>query len=418
MTSNPLRFSRFHFVPRSLRCLTFGAACFVASTVGWAGDRSSNLGIELVGEAEISGTAADLSGHADTLENGEPHNRFGGISALEYTGVGNLYIALPDRGPDDGATGYQCRYQVVEIAVRPEASVPVTVALKETHILHDAQNRPFTGASEAIQCTDDCAGRLDPEGIRILPDGRKFISDEYGPLLISLDAADRETRRYELPSHLRVSHPSSSKEAEIQGNASGRVSNRGMEGLAISQDGQKLYGIMQSCLLQDGRRTKNGKVQGRFSRLIEIDVASGAVREFAYPMDDSSYGISEILACGPGQFLVLERDGEHGDAAKYRRLNWIDISGATDIASIDSLPADQLPTEIKPVKKRTFLDFNAPEFQLAGENMPEKIEGLTFGPKLADGRQTIVCAVDNDFEGDAPTKFWVFAVHAAQLATR
>ncbi|TWT34840.1 esterase-like activity of phytase family protein [Blastopirellula retiformator] len=405
------------FATGSLRSLSLGIALLGLPGVALAAERPA-APIEFLGEAQISGTATDLSGHANKLENGEPHNRFGGISALEYAGVGNRYIALPDRGPDDGATGYQCRYQVVEINVQPGAASPVTVALKETHILHDAKNRCFTGASQAIKCTDDCAGRLDPEGIRVLADGRKFLSDEYGPLVLLLDANDRETRRYQMPAHLRCLHPSDSKKAENNDNTIGRASNRGMEGLAITQDGKKLVGIMQSSLLQDGLRTGSGKIMGRYARLVEIDVDSGEVREFAYPMDDPSYGMSEILACGPGQFLVLERDGEQGEAAKYRQLNWIDLNGATDIASVESLPADKLPAEIKPVQKRTFLDFNAPEFHLAGKEMPEKIEGLTFGPKLADGRQTIVLAVDNDFEGSLPTKFWVFAVNDQLFAAR
>ena len=41
--------------------------------------------------------------------------------------------------------------------------------------------------------------------------------------------------------------------------------------------------------------------------------------------------------------------------------------------------------------------------------MPEKIEGLSHGPRLADGRQTLVVASDNDFQADVPTLIWVFA---------
>ena len=40
---------------------------------------------ELIGVAEISGTASDLSGQSNKLENGEPHDRLGGYSDLEYT---------------------------------------------------------------------------------------------------------------------------------------------------------------------------------------------------------------------------------------------------------------------------------------------------------------------------------------------
>ena len=40
--------------------------------------------IEFVGTARIPGDARDLSGDAALLENGEPRNRLGGFSALDY----------------------------------------------------------------------------------------------------------------------------------------------------------------------------------------------------------------------------------------------------------------------------------------------------------------------------------------------
>jgi len=61
------------------------------------------------------------------------------------------------------------------------------------------------------------------------------------------------------------------------------------------------------------------------------------------------------------------------------------------------------------VKKEVFIDLLAPEYGLAGSKMPEKIEGLTFGPKLKDGRKTLLIASDNDFLIDQPTLIYVFA---------
>ena len=387
--------------------------CLIVDAVPWAvGGDFKQPSIQFIGTADIQGTASDLSGYVEKLVNGEPHNRFGGISALEYTGHGNRYIALPDRGPDDGATGYECRYQVIEINITPDSPKPVQVVLKETHVLKDFAARNFTGSAAATKCTESCAGRLDPEGVRVGRDGRIFVSDEYGPTLIAFDTADRELARFQLPLHLHIQNASDSKTAEIQDNSIGRVSNRGMEGLALSGDGKFLYGIMQSCLLQDGERTESGKVLGRYCRIIEVEISSGKIREFAYPIDAPENGVSEILAWSPGQFLVLERDGNAGVDALYRKLTWIDVSEATDIVSVEALPLGQLPTGVQAVQKQEFLDFLNPAYGLAGEKMPEKIEGLTFGPTLPDGRKTLVLAIDNDFEADKPSFFWVFAVGA------
>jgi hypothetical protein len=41
--------------------------------------------------------------------------------------------------------------------------------------------------------------------------------------------------------------------------------------------------------------------------------------------------------------------------------------------------------------------------------MPEKIEGLTFGEVLPDGRRTLLVGTDNDFESASNSLIWVFA---------
>ena len=58
-----------------------------------------------------------------------------------------------------------------------------------------------------------------------------------------------------------------------------------MEGLAISPDGTKLYGIMQSALIQDGGLSGASRV-GLNNRIVEIDVETGAVRELVYQLED------------------------------------------------------------------------------------------------------------------------------------
>ena len=44
--------------------------------------------------------------------------------------------------------------------------------------------------------------------------------------------------------------------------------------------------------------------------------------------------------------------------------------------------------------------------------MPEKIDGLTFGPNLRDGRKTLLVSTDNDFDSGSPSLIWVFALAA------
>lgn len=366
--------------------------------------------LELLGTASIPGDAVDLSGDTALLENGEPRNRLGGFSALEYSGEGMLFASMSDRGPDDGAVDYHCRVQWLELEISGVPGSSINAEVRRTTIFTDASGRRFSGSSAAIQATQKMGHRLDPEGFRLGPDGSMFVSDEYGPHVIQFSADGREQKRFQLPSHVLISHPHADKKKENNLNQTGRASNRGLEGLAVSQDGRHLVAVMQGPLLQDGTRTNSGAVTGRNCRLIQLELATGKTKEFVYQLESSENGNSEIVACGPNQYLVLERDGESGQSAQYRKLIKIDLSHATDVSNLDALPADELPSDIVPVEKSVYLDFLAPQWNLAGATMPEKIEGLTFGPVLADGRKTLLVGTDNDFESEVSSLIWVFAV--------
>lgn len=108
------------------------------------------------------------------------------------------------------------------------------------------------------------------------------------------------------------------------------------------------------------------------------------------------------------QFVVIERDGESGTDARCKQIKRIDLSTATDISDLDRLPPLELPSDIHPASKSTYLDLLDTSYGLAGTTMPEKLEGLTFGPNLLDGRRTLIIAVDNDFKVDAATLMYVF----------
>lgn len=383
----------------------FVLACAAMETSG-----SDKLSIELLGTASIPGDAVDLSGDSTLLQNGEPRNRLGGFSALEYSGEGMIFASMSDRGPDDGAVDYHCRVQLLELEISGVSASSINAAVHRTIIFTDSDGRRFSGSSAAIDATKTMGHRLDPEGFRFGSDGTMFVSDEYGPHVIQFSVDGSEQKRFQLPVHFTVANPHADKKKENSLNQTGRASNRGLEGLAISQDGRHLVAVMQGPLLQDGTRTDSGIVVGRNCRLIQLELATGKTEEFVYQLESSDNGNSEIVACGPNQYLVLERDSESGKSAQYRKLIRIDLSHATDVSSMDKLPAGDLPPDIVPVKRIEYLDFLAPQWNLAGAKMPEKIEGLTFGPTLADGRKTLLVGTDNDFESKAASLIWVFAV--------
>ncbi len=381
----------------------------------------ANLGVAtaavtFIGEGAIPGNSIDQSGLTDLLEDGvTPHNRAGGFGSGFAYGGGNLYYATPDRGPADGATRYIDRLYTLRIDLKRESAnrYQVKPEIVATRLMQDGAHRYFTGAATAFDATGSSASlRFDPEGVRVSSCGNSiYVSDEYGPYLYEFNIANgKRMRSLQLPNKYLIDYPSATPSVELAKNVAGRQANRGMEGLAISPDGRKLYGIMQSPLLQDGALDTNSSRIGLNSRIVEIEITSGATREFLYSLDVKGNGISEILAINERDFLVLERDGKPGADARIKKIFKINLAGATDIRDLKQLPTSGIPAGVVPVSKQLFIDLLDPAFGLAGTSFPEKIEGLAFGPDLEDGRHLLLVMNDNDFIASQPSRLFAFAV--------
>lgn len=370
----------------------------------------------VIGSASIPGTALDKSGLEGDILEGFPHARLGGIGsaidAVEVIPGGIRFIALGDRGPGDGAAPFACRYQRMTLHVDPARTPAVEVTLEATVLLRRPDGEPFSGlAAElgtvALPSGEILPKRFDPEALRILPSANLLIADEYGPAIMEFDPAGAFVRTWPIPSAFQCTKPGPTEAAEFPPvNISGRQPNRGFEGLAITPKGT-VWAILQNPLIQDGALNAKNKRVGRNIRMLGFmgGTPDGPMKQVVYPLEGASQGVNEILALDETRFLVIERDGS---AAKFRRVYMADISGATDVSAIAALPADALPAEISPARKTLLIDLADPAHGIT--TMPEKIEGLCFGPTLADGRRTLVIVSDNDLRPDQATWFWVFAL--------
>ena len=303
---------------------------------------------------------------------------------------------LSSRTPLNYSTGVGLGYQID--GVTPLGSgAPILNAIDHTHY--------FTGRSDnfapAKSSTNPNNARLDPEGIRVSNNGKTvYISDEYGPYIHEFNrVTGKRVRSITLPANLAITNLSSQSSTEIANNTRGRVTNKGMEGLAITPDGKMLVGAMQANLEQDKKKSL---------RLVTVDLKSGLTHEYAYKLTDGS-GISEIIAVNNHQFLVDERDGsglgdtplltDTASAATVKKLFLIDLAGATDVTNITGPSAD-LTTYA--VNKTLFLDIVS-KLTASGINaymIPSKIEGVAFGPDVVIGNETkhtVYIANDNDF---------------------
>ena len=394
-------------------------ACF-ASLLTAAPARAA---ITYLGAGTIPANTTDDTGLLATLEDGSPGNLAGGMgSAIAYSGVGDLYYMAPDRGPGDGSTTWLDRMYKVTIAITPSGpGFTIAPALGHATLFNNESGAYFVGNSSAFDPTNSPASmRLDPEGLRVGNTGTTvFISDEFGPFVYEFDLGSaRRLRSITVPPKFLIANPNAQTSAELPpNNTSGRQANRSMEGLAISPDGSKLYGLVQSPLLQDGALNGSNNRVGTNCRLLEMDLSTGGTREFLYKLSNASVGATEILAINDHEFLVLERDGRglnSGNSAQFKKIFRIDIAAATDISGVASLPTTSTPAGVTPVSKVLFLDVLVAT-GIPGSQFPEKLEGMTFGPDLADGRRVLVVSADNDFRSNIDSWFLAFAFDPADL---
>jgi hypothetical protein len=384
-------------------------------------------GITLIGKGFVSGSSLDTSGLTGNIcqvsapANCVPKAIFGGFgSDLTYTGHDNVFIAAPDRGPFDGLTDvpYLDRFYFLHITTDLGAPFPnIHTVLLDTRILKNQGEENFVGAAGSFD------SRLDPEGIRVAPDGTFYISDEYGPYIFQFNRQGHLLRRIELPSKFAIANPSSDPNEELLGNTAGRQANRGMEGLAISPDGSTLFGIMQNALLQDHGLNPPPSTDrlGLNNRILKVDLATGATHEYVYVLDaiNRGQGVCELLAINDHEFLVVERDNRSNlqsppQAPTRKTIYKIDLGGATDVSAIASLPAGALPAGVTPVSKSLFINLLDAGLNLLA-TIPEKIEGLSWGPDLPDGRHVLYVISDNDLNSNLATQIYAFAIEPALI---
>ncbi len=436
----------------ALSAITARASCLASLLI--LAVTSASAAVTYVGDAIIPGNGTDLSGLPPTLlEDGvSPQNGLNGFgSGLAYAG-GNTFYALADRGPNkvaysggtavDNTTSYANRFQHFAITFTPVGSADgqghfshynIGATNTATTLLKNADGIQYTGLSTGFTHNT----RLDSESIRVAPDGTVWVSDEYGPFILHFTAQGQQIGSLPLPVGFQIANPSSNGANETAQNSLGRVTNKGMEGIAISPDGKTLVGVMQAPLIQDGGAASIN------DRILVYDLTqpSAEPKQYLYQLDSTSTSISEILAVNSHKFLVDERNSSAG-ASGIKKLYLIDFNQSTEPTDLatsaysgtttsNGLPASGVPSGINALQKTLFADIGnllrtaspSPFSNINGtDGLPDKFEGYAWGPDLPDGRHVLLATNDNDFvqPGGAagagfPNYIFAFAVDPSDL---
>lgn len=109
--------------------------------------------------------------------------------------------------------------------------------------------------------------------------------------------------------------------------------------------------------------------------------------------------------------MTLERDSKSGAEARVKKIYLIDTKRATNIKHEESLSKEHKRKEdranrIIPVDKKPLVDL----LRLGINDVPEKFEGMTFGPDIDHKTKLLVISTDNDFKSTEPTKIFLLSV--------
>ncbi len=177
-------------------------------------------------------------------------------------------------------------------------------------VLEGAEKRYLTGAD------------FDIESVQPVADGF-WIGEEFGPYLLKFDTEGRLTDVFSTTVDGKAVMSPDNPVLSVPANPTAKMPvfnlkrSGGFEGLAMSKDGSKLYGLLEGALYQDDGKMES--VDGHTAiRVIEFDTASKSWtgRTWFYPFEDKGVSIGDFNMLDDATALVIERDNGAGSKDK------------------------------------------------------------------------------------------------------
>lgn len=331
----------------------------------------------------------------------------GGLSGISYDPGRDCYYVISD---DRSAHG-PARFYTMRLAVSEHGVDDVTVTA--VHPLRDEHGRTF--APRDFEASPPVVPP-DPEGIafdagrRLLywtSEGERRTGDPgTGPVLADpwIRTAGPDGAylgRFVLPPQLTMS-----------AQPTGPRRNMALEGLTLTPDGGMLFAAMEGPGYDDGAlpdRFRGAPTRVTAYRPGSDDESPTPVAQYAYPLEPTppdgdpaqTNGLTDLVALSDEEFLVIER--VFGDRPTVRVFR-AEIADATDVLAMPALAG----AAVTPMTKTLVADLSA----TAGLDPLDNIEGITLGPRLPDGRQTVVLVSDDNFSPRQVTQFVAFAMPA------
>lgn len=321
--------------------------------------------------------------------------KIGGISAINYDPFSGKYYAVSD----DRSKFSPARFYTLDIE------------LNESGVEPQFEQIQFTGVTALTDAMGEFfeKGKVDPEGLGRSPRNSLFISSEgvtnrqIDPFVKEFDFDGNELSSLRIPDRFL---PLSRQQ--------GIRDNLGFEALAIAapsiaaDDPFRIFVAPESSLIQDTAADPDLSAPIRLLHYVVNPIGDPVlIAEHLYPLEPDpegaiANGLVELIALPQeGYLLSLERTFGIGGAGA--KLFQISLSNATDTYRIESLAGD--PETVSPVRKTLLFDLRTLGISL------DNLEGMTLGPKFADGSQSLILISDNNFSDDQVNQVLLFRLN-------
>ena len=370
-------FSRFGGSLASL-----GLACMLAACGGSDGSEGIG-GLRLIGDYAIK---------TKTMVEGV---EFGGISGIDRASDGTYWAISDERGGERGTPRFY------SLSLDFDATRFKSVSINKMVSIQGPDGKPLSSTTRTV----------DPEGIRVAPNGNLYISSEgnfgvgaalYQPFVREVRTDGSFVRAFETPSAFNY----------VDNSTTGARSNKLFEALAVTPNGM-VFTANEDALIEDGPITTLSS--GSVGRVLNLDPASGkTVAQYAYPLPAipvdkvptgafaPDNGLPELLAVSNTEFLAVERAYADGVGNTIRLVLATLEADTTNVQSFKSLQG----ATYKPMKKQLLLEMPITYQGVKIDN----IEGASWGPRLPNGNRTLVLVADNNFADNQVTQFLAFEV--------
>ena len=326
------------------------------------------------------------------------NTKVGGLSGIDYDAKNDLYYLISDdRSVFNDSRFYTAKIRLLENKVEGIDFQSVTTLKNETgKVFGNWNTTPTTSA--------------DPEDIRFNPTTNTLVWSNEGARVIT---ADKEILQNPSLNFMdlkgdymeNITLPENLKMQKLE---KGPRNNGTLEGITFDKKYKNIYTNIEEPLFEDGNQANTSK--GGLIRLYQFNTKTKKnTAQYGYQLEPIARepnpkgtfavnGVSAIQYYGKNQLLVVERSYSTGTQACTVKVFLCDLKKATNVKNHPSLQNQKLEL----VSKKLML--NMDDLGIFIDN----IEGITFGPKLANGNPSIIFISDNNFSDKQKTQVLVF----------